>query len=446
MSGRAWLGLLLVAALVAAGVFVWRRAEGSAPQVAAPESIVVGAQGGSVALEVTDRGTGLRSVAVVFVHAQGEQTLLAEEYPGSALAGALSGEAPVALEVTLDVAALPRQVKDGFLRISARDWSWRGGLAGNETRLDVPVAVDRDPPRVSIATGLTYVRRGGAGAVVYSLSEPSVRDGVQVADAFYPGFPLGQQRVALYAVPTDAPANPSIRVLAEDEAGNVARARWPVVVNERALPEASVTLPQRFLESRVEPLARAQGIEVDDLERAFERINTQVRSSNEQRIREVVADTVPEPLWEGPFQQLQNSKVTSRFAEKRSYFVAGKALSQATHFGYDLASTAAAPVGAAAAGRVVFADDLGIYGNCVLLDHGLGVSSLYGHLSRIDVAPGDRVEQGQTLGLSGATGLAGGDHLHFAILVGGTYVDPLEWWDPKWVRSNIEDRLAAAGP
>ena len=136
--------------------------------------------------------------------------------------------------------------------------------------------------------------------------------------------------------------------------------------------------------------------------------------------------------------------MTSRFGERRRYLVGGEPVSEATHYGYDLASTRAAPVTAAAAGRVAFADDLGIYGKCVLVDHGLGVATLYGHLSRIDVEPGARVEQGARLGTTGATGLAGGDHLHFAVLVGGTYVDPLEWWDPKWFASNVKARLDSA--
>ena len=89
----------------------------------------------------------------------------------------------------------------------------------------------------------------------------------------------------------------------------------------------------------------------------------------------------------------------------------------------------------------MFAGELGIYGQCVLIDHGLGVSSLYGHLSRIDVSLGQAVEKAEAIGLSGATGLAGGDHLHFAMLVSGTYVDPIEWWDPKWVEINIATRL-----
>ena len=167
-----------------------------------------------------------------------------------------------------------------------------------------------------------------------------------------------------------------------------------------------------------------------------------MRQKNEARIRELLNDSAPERLWEGAFLQLPNSQVTSRFAERRSYFVGGEQVSKATHFGYDLASTRAAPILAAAGGRVVYAEELGIYGNCVLLDHGLGLASLYGHLSRLDVEPGERVDRGQPLGLSGATGLAGGDHLHFAILVGESYVDPLEWWDAKWVQSNVEARLS----
>jgi murein DD-endopeptidase MepM/ murein hydrolase activator NlpD len=84
---------------------------------------------------------------------------------------------------------------------------------------------------------------------------------------------------------------------------------------------------------------------------------------------------------------------------------------------------------------------MGIYGNCVIMDHGLGVSSLYGHLSRIDVSPGEVLEQGDTVGLSGATGLAGGDHLHFGLLIGDTYVNPLEWWDRRWIKNNILSQL-----
>jgi murein DD-endopeptidase MepM/ murein hydrolase activator NlpD len=189
-------------------------------------------------------------------------------------------------------------------------------------------------------------------------------------------------------------------------------------------------------------LADAENIPQDDLSAAFDRINTELRASNEAKIAEIVSNSSETKLWNGVFTQLPNSQVTSRFAERRSYFVDGQRVSEATHFGYDLASTAGAPIYASNSGQVVFAAELGIYGDCVIIDHGLGLFSLYAHLSSLGVSVGDRVEQNAELGLSGETGLAGGDHLHFAVIIGGTYVEPLEWWDPVWVRSHVEAHLA----
>jgi murein DD-endopeptidase MepM/ murein hydrolase activator NlpD len=117
------------------------------------------------------------------------------------------------------------------------------------------------------------------------------------------------------------------------------------------------------------------------------------------------------------------------------------AVSRSTHLGVDLASTEHAPIEAANHGTVVFAGPLGIYGNAVIVDHGLGLCSLYAHLSEIGVKPGQAVTRGETLGASGSTGLASGDHLHFSILVGGEFVNPTEWWDAHWIRDNVTGKL-----
>ena len=146
-------------------------------------------------------------------------------------------------------------------------------------------------------------------------------------------------------------------------------------------------------------------------------------------------------LWREAFSQLINTAVESRFADYRTYFYQGKEIDKQVHLGFDLASTANAPITAAQRGVVVHADYLGIYGNCVIVDHGLGVQTLYAHLSSMDVKVGDKVQKGQTLGRSGMTGLAGGDHLHFTVLVNGQAVNPVEWWDPKWIEDNIRPKL-----
>ena len=145
-----------------------------------------------------------------------------------------------------------------------------------------------------------------------------------------------------------------------------------------------------------------------------------------------------------PFHAFANNKVEAAFADFRTYTYQGKDVDKQVHLGFDLASFANAPVLAANRGKVLWASDLGIYGNCVVIDHGLGVQSLYGHLSSVDVKVGDMVEKEQVLGKSGMTGIAGGDHLHFTMLVNGHMVNPIEWWDPHWIQDRVTRKLQEA--
>jgi murein DD-endopeptidase MepM/ murein hydrolase activator NlpD len=445
VSARGWLGILLIFAAMALGGLAFFRAEGTPPVLIAPPSLVVSAAGRDVEIAASDADSGVRELSAVFSDAGGDHEVALELFPGSLLRGGDAG-ADRTLTLRIDPKALGSAEGNGFLRISARDWSWRGGFGGNQTRLEVPVTIDLTAPRVSVASGLTYVERGGSGAVAYSVSEPTARDGVQVGERFYRGVPRPgsndpNARFAIFAVATDAPPAPPIRVVAEDAAGNTASASWSVVLKERQFQRANITLPQSFLDNKVPELAQQERLPAAAAIETFQTINSKLRAENEARIRELVAADDSEKHWKGAFKQLYNSKVTSVFAERRSYFVDGTQVSEATHYGYDLAATANTPITASNAGRVLFAGLLGIYGECVLVDHGMGITSLYAHLSRIDVKQGETVSQGQTLGLSGQTGLAGGDHLHFAILVGDTYVDPVEWWDARWVESHVENQL-----
>mgnify|MGYP003353207489 CR=1 FL=1 len=146
-------------------------------------------------------------------------------------------------------------------------------------------------------------------------------------------------------------------------------------------------------------------------------------------------------LWKDAFVQLSNSKVEANFADERTYFYNGEPVDTAYHLGYDLSVTRNYPVEAANSGTVGFAGDLGIYGNTVILDHGLGLFTLYSHLSAIDVKVGDSVQRRQILGKTGETGMAAGDHLHYGVYLNGVAVLPVEWWDRKWITDNIEPKL-----
>lgn len=450
---RSGLRILLLVALVAGvGSVAWVRCEGTPPAVEAPDRLVVGKSGQSVRFTVSDAGAGPKSITALLVHEKGEEPL-GERILGSGRWLPFASTEPGAAEFSLDAKGLGLADGDATLRVSARDHSFRGWFAGNETMLEIPVVVDSRAPRVSLEPGIVYARRGGSVALAYRVSEETQRDGVELGDRFYAGIRIGVEdpaeqrapgwRLALFPLPIDQPDAAPV-VVAEDLAGNRAQATPQVRIEERRIPESLLVLPPSFLENKIADLADAVGVNADDRIQAFQEINTRIRSENERKIREVIRESAPVPLWEGAFEQMANSKVTSPFAEQRSYIVNAEKVSASTHYGYDLASLAGSPITASNAGRVVFADELGIYGLCVIVDHGLGLFSLYGHLSSIDVAAGDTVEKGQSLGNSGQTGLAGGDHLHFAMLLQGDYVDPVEWWDAKWLRDRVDPKLASA--
>ena len=186
---------------------------------------------------------------------------------------------------------------------------------------------------------------------------------------------------------------------------------------------------------------KAEGSRLDQ----FLAINGELRRKNNATIASFAAKTSPELLFRAEvFHPFTNTAVESAFADQRTYVYRGKEVDHQVHLGFDLASYTGTPIVAAASGTVLAASELGIYGNCVIVDHGMGVQSLYAHLSSIGVAPGAKVEKEQELGRSGMTGLAGGDHLHFTMLINGQMVNPVEWWDQHWIDDRILRKLRSA--
>jgi murein DD-endopeptidase MepM/ murein hydrolase activator NlpD len=218
--------------------------------------------------------------------------------------------------------------------------------------------------------------------------------------------------------------------------------------------------PKPFRQSRIEVtdallkravpdiLQRTPDLQVEDPNdpvSAFLAVNGPLRQANAEAIGALARQTSSTLLWQGPFKQLAGSKVESSFADHRTYLRGRQEIDQQVHLGFDLAVTANYPVHAGNRGTVVFADYLGIYGNTVVLDHGMGIQSLYAHLSSIDVKPGDTIERDGILGRSGMTGLAAGDHLHFTMLLQGRPVTPVDWWSAQWIEDRILRKLREAG-
>lgn len=148
------------------------------------------------------------------------------------------------------------------------------------------------------------------------------------------------------------------------------------------------------------------------------------RAEEEQRhLRELFASATPERLWQGSFRMpLAGVRNGTNFGRRR--VLNGKPGSP--HSGLDLAAGAGTPVHAAQRGRVVLAGELFFAGNTVILDHGLGIYTFYGHLESISVSLNDVVEPGAVLGRVGSTGRATGPHLHWGLYVESARVNPLE--------------------
>jgi murein DD-endopeptidase MepM/ murein hydrolase activator NlpD len=380
-----------------------------------------------------------------FVQETADRIRVTQNSPSSALTGLRDG--PAQLRVT-----------------ASRDVLF--GIRRAETVESREIAVRLTPPKLAVVSRHHYVNLGGAEMVVYRVTPADAASGVQVGNRYYPGYgaagaagsiapgapPLDPAlRVAFFALLHDDDITTPIRLVAKDPAGNAADAEFAYRAFTAEFARRRVPVDDAFFKKVVPPILQATPslqLPVDTPEErleAFLRINGDLRRANEAQLQELARGTSSEMLWHGTFTRMGRAKSEAVFADHRTYVHDGRDVDQQVHLGADLASTRGAAITASNTGHVVFSGFLGIYGNCVVLDHGMGVQSLYAHLSSVTVEAGDRINRGETIGKSGATGLAGGDHLHFSVLVAGRPVNPVEWWDPHWIADRVDRKLVEAG-
>lgn len=333
------------------------------------------------------------------------------------------------------------------------------GLREVSSSLRKDLQVRLAPPTLAVQSQFHFINQGGSELVVYTVNPADVESGVRVGDRAYPGTPAAEigipnapagLRVAFFPFLYNQPASTPVSVWARDSAGNEAKATFEYKVTPKAFRKSTIALDDAFLQKVVPSiLENTPDFQVKDPGNALESylaINGELRKKNAEYLRTLgLTKTARAPLWRGPFRQMMNSAVEAGFADDRTYTYQGKPVDRQTHLGFDLASTQNAPILAANRGTVVHAGYFGIYGNCVILDHGLGLQSLYAHLSSIGVQEGQTVEMNGELGRSGQTGLAGGDHLHFTMLLHGEAVTPVDWWSVQWIEDRIMRKLRAAG-
>jgi murein DD-endopeptidase MepM/ murein hydrolase activator NlpD len=434
--------VLVVLAASAAFAATYKRWEGQAPQAAFDRDFKALGRTPSLSLKIEDPATGLKNIAVRLKQKDQEVVLVEESFDRAAPETSRS----------YDIGKLIKEkykVEDGpaTINVTVSDHALRNFLGGNRTELTKEFNFDKQPPRLEVLDGQHYINQGGSECVVYRVSEDAEVSGVQVGPHFFPSYPANlpdkNVRFALFALKYDLPADTPIRVIARDAAGNESIATFWQKVFPKAFRSRDIPLDDSFIQKTVpEIMAHADDIEDQgDPVKTFVEINSKLRRQNHETIAKLAKESPGQFLWNGAFLQLSNSKVEALFADRRTYVYQGKAIDQQDHVGFDLSVTQQYPIEAANDGKVVLADYFGIYGNTVLIDHGAGLISLYGHMSSFDVKPGQMVKKKDVLGKSGATGLAAGDHLHFGLFLHGVPVNATEWWDAKWIQDHVLDRL-----
>lgn len=334
-------------------------------------------------------------------------------------------------------------IKDGKAQLIVEATS--NDFRGKTVSVEREVNVVTQPATVSADGEQHYLYLGMADLVTLSLGGYWTEAGVRVGDEKFRAWPMPADKpgyFSLFAFAWNMPPGTAPVVYATNPGGNEATAPITYQFPKKEQPKYRVRdlpIDDRFVEKVVNELdPNGSG----DLAARFVKINSEMRRANNKTLSDLRLKTEPRFLWSQPFMQQPNTKVEANFADVRNYIYHGNKIDQQVHLGYDLSSTQHVDVLASNDGKVVYAAPLGIYGNCIVLDHGYGLQSIYGHLSQISVHEGDMVKRGQSMGKSGMTGMAGGDHIHFSMQLEGIQIDPREWWDAHWIQDHISKRVS----
>ncbi len=442
--------LLAIAGLIIMAPLIWFllvRFEGQKPEVVfEPASPFIG-KSHEFSISLSDARSGLRKFWVAMVKDGREVVLVDTDFPS---AGFFSGGEFKSQTLNIPFEPAKYEFTDGkvMLRLALWDYSWRGWWKGNQVYFEKSLTIDRQPPDIEVLSTAHNLAQGGSGLVIYRISEDCRQTGVQVGNNFFPAhagyFKDSRIRMAFIGLGYQQGPQTRISIQASDDAGNSAEAGLRHYIRKKVFKNDNIRISDRFLNWKVPELEAAANLPPGgSLVDKFIKINRDLRQVNYEQITKLAQTTATTQLWQGTFLRMPGSANQAGFADHRVYQYNGEIIDRQVHLGIDLASVTHAPVPAANSGVVIYSGFLGIYGKTVLIDHGFGLFSMYAHLNASNVRKGQQVSKGDTIGRTGSTGLAGGDHLHFSLLVHNTFVNPIEWWDAAWIQNNILSKIEA---
>ena len=434
MSKRFFFLTALILVVVLIGIWVVIKGDLTPPKIIFSKNIGFLGQNQELEFSVEDKKSEIVSVQVSIKQGNVEKKISNLDF---------SAKGGHKQDIKLPIKPLVLGLKDGkaTLIISARD----SFLFKNESRVEKEVIVDTLPPQIGIRSLNHNINVGGSCLALYTVSKDALKSGILVGDLFFEGYPVTPDgaHAAYFALPWDASNPIPIMLVAQDSSGNITKISFPHLILRKEFREVKMDISDGFLNQKMpEFSARYDNLRGSNLD-IYLKVNNWLRKECDRRIKAVCSKSHPQRLWDGAFLRTEGSP-EAQYADKRTYYYQGREIDKQVHLGVDIAALEQFPVKAANNGIILFADYLGIYGNTVIIDHGQGIFSLSSHLSSVKVKSGVEVKKGDLIGNTGATGLAGGDHLHFSMLVHGVFVNPKEWWDPHWIKDNITAKLQPA--
>jgi len=391
-----------------------------------------------------DDASGIRMYRVTLKTSSDEKSLEYEQF--------VTPEKSIKIEVKPPRGTYSMKDKSIQVIVEAQDGSKWNLLNGNSTKKIFELTVDKRKPQLSIVSNSYKISRGGAALVIFKVVDENLEDIYIQSNnkkRFKPqAFYKEGYYISLVAWPV-MDTSFKATIVAKDSAGNISKSYIPFYLKQKNYKVSRIKLSDKFLKGKIAELAE-EFVETEGVTGSLEQfkiINEDVRAKNETLIHEItskVEDTQIDTFNMNKMYPLKNAQVVATFGDHRKYSYRGSYISESYHLGLDLASNAMADIKPQNSGDVVYSDFNGLYGNMPIIHHGLGLYTLYGHCSSVQVNSEDSVNKKSTIAKTGKSGYAMGDHLHFGVLVQGIEVRPQEWMDKQWIKLNINDVIKSA--
>ncbi|WP_324172681.1 M23 family metallopeptidase [Sulfurimonas sp.] len=394
-------------------------------------------------LDVNDI-SGIKSYSVILKSKSGENILYNEEF--------IKPKESLVLKIKPPRSAYAIKDKNIKIIIKVTDASKWNFLKGNTAVKVFDLIIDKRRPKLEIISHSYKIKKGGAALVIFKVNDDNLKE-------FYIKTNFGKKfkaqpfykddyYISLLAWPVTSKKFKAT-IIATDYANNNVKRYIPLFLKQKKYKVSKIKLSDSFLKGKIaelgEEFSETQGVE--NLLEQFKIINEEIRAKNEKLIHEVTSKVSDEMISDFKINKmypLKNAAVVASFGDHRKYSYNGSYVSESYHLGLDMASNVQAKIKPQNGGKVVYSDYNGIYGNMPIIEHGLGLYTLYGHCSNVQITLGDEVIDKEHIANTGKSGYAMGDHLHFGVLIQGIEVRPAEWMDETWMQLNINDIIESA--